>query len=91
MAGVKATKEAKRLAEEFVKKYPNHPASIAYKRSLSYQGISGATKARQSAEQGVAPKKRPMTKPLPKTVAAQQRAHPTTKVTKTLPSIRKKK
>ena len=83
MAGVKATKEAKRLAEEFVKKYPNHPASIAYKRSLSYQGISGATKARQSAEQGVATKatkplpkmpKRPMTKPLPKTVSAQNRA-----------------
>jgi len=88
MAGVKATKEAKRLAEEFVKKYPNHPASIAYKRSLSYQGISGATKATKPL-----PKmpKRPMTKPLPKTVAAQQRAHPTTKATKTLPSIRKKK
>ena len=74
MADAKATSEAKKLAEPFVKANPNHPASIAWLKSRNKQGIAGAVQSRQLLEQGLGVKQRPITKPLPLTVAAQKRA-----------------
>ena len=74
MADAKATSEAKKLAEQFVKANPNHPATKAYLQSLQKQGVAGQIRARQLMEQGVGQKAQPKTKPLPRTVAAQVRA-----------------
>jgi hypothetical protein len=53
---VKATPEAKKLALEWVKNNPSHPAAIAYLRHASQGGTLSAIRARQIMEQGIGKK-----------------------------------
>lgn len=62
MAGARATPEARRMAIEWVKRNPTHPAAIAYMKQVANQNTYGGVTARRYMEQGLGQQIKPKPK-----------------------------
>lgn len=71
MADVKATKEAIKLVEQFLKENPGHPAAQAFMKGMANAGPLGNIRARQMSEQAA---QKQIQKPAPKQVNARTKA-----------------